>query len=128
VTLKDYSVTAFTVFNGVRIVAYLPQIVCLHRDRAGAFSVSMITWGMFFLANAATAVYSLAVVEDHIMAAIFAANAIASVVIFALILNKRIAHGWNEKRTEGSLPAMSLFGQFSIIEWLSRLRQGWRIE
>ena len=36
-TLADYSVTAFTVLNGARIVAYLPQIVCVHRDRTGAW-------------------------------------------------------------------------------------------
>jgi hypothetical protein len=69
-TLQDYSVTAFTVLNGARIVAYLPQIVCVHRDRAGVFSVSMMTWGMFFSANMATVFYTLAVVGDRIMAGV----------------------------------------------------------
>ena len=35
-TLADYSFAVFTVFSGARMVAYLPQIVCVHRDRTGA--------------------------------------------------------------------------------------------
>jgi hypothetical protein len=122
-TLQDYSVTAFTVLNGARIVAYLPQIVCVHRDRAGAFSVSMMTWGMFFSANMATVFYALAVVGDRIMAGVFAANAVACVAIFALILRKRIAHAWREKRANGGMLAMFSFGGSSLPQRLSRLRQ-----
>jgi hypothetical protein len=87
-TLKDYSVTAFAVLNGARIVAYLPQIICVYRDRAGASSVSMMTWGIFFSANMATVFYALTVSGDHIVAGIFAANAAACIAIFALILRK----------------------------------------
>jgi hypothetical protein len=120
-TLADYSVTAFTVLNGARIVAYLPQIVCVHRDRSGASSVSMMTWGMFFSANMATVFYALAVVGDRVMAGVFAANAIACVAIFALILRKRVTHAWRDSRTGGQVPAGFSFGQSSITEWLSRL-------
>jgi hypothetical protein len=120
-TLADYSVTAFTVLNGARIVAYLPQIVCVHRDRTGASSVSMMTWGMFFSANMATVFYALAVIGDRVMAGVFAANAVACVAIFALILRKRIAHAWRDSRTGGNAFASFLFGRSSNTEWLSRL-------
>jgi hypothetical protein len=120
-TLADYSVTAFTVLNGARIVAYLPQIICVHRDRAGASSVSMMTWGMFFSANMATVFYALAVIGDRIMAAVFAANAVFCVAIFALILKKRIAHAWNDKSADESVLAIFSFDRSGFTEWLSRL-------
>ncbi len=120
-TLADYSVTAFTVLNGARIFAYLPQIICVHRDQAGASSVSMMTWGMFFSANMATVFYALAVIGDHIMAGVFAANAVACVAIFALILRKRIAHAWSDSRTDGNVLAIFSVSRSSIAEWLSRL-------
>jgi hypothetical protein len=120
-TLADYSLTAFTLLNGARFVAYLPQIICVHRDRNGASSVSMMTWGMFFSANMATVFYALAVVGDRIMAGVFAANAVACVAIFALILRKRIAHAWSDNRTDGNVSTIFSFSQSGITEWLSRL-------
>src|SRR5262245_62000951 len=91
-TLAEYSLTAFTVLNGARLVAYVPQIVCVYRDRAGATSVSMMTWGMFFSANVATVFYALAAAGDSIVAAVFAINAVACITIFALIVKRRVAH------------------------------------
>jgi hypothetical protein len=120
-TLADYSFTAFTVLNGARIVAYLPQIVCVHRDRAGASSVSMMTWGMFFSANMATVFYALAVIGDRIMAGVFAANAVFCIAIFALTLRKRIAHAWRASRTDGHMPPVFSFSPAGIREWLFRL-------
>jgi hypothetical protein len=97
-TLEDYSLTAFTALNGARIVAYLPQIICVCRDRTGASSVSMMTWGMFCSANLATVFYALTVTGDRIIAVVFALNAIACTIIFALILRKRIAYALSSDR------------------------------
>jgi hypothetical protein len=97
-TIEDYSLTAFTVLNGGRIVAYLPQIICVCRDRTGASSVSMMTWGMFCSANLATVFYALTITGDKIIAGVFALNAIACTVIFALILRKRLAYALNKDR------------------------------
>jgi uncharacterized membrane protein len=107
-TLADYSLTAFTVLNGARIVAYCPQIVCVYRDRRGAASVSMMTWGMFFSANIATVSYALTVSGDRIVAGVFAANALACVTIFVLILRKRVAHSWRKRRRAGHSHARSV--------------------
>jgi hypothetical protein len=97
-TLADYSLTAFTVLNGARVMAYVPQIVCVCRDRAGASSVSMMTWGLFCSANLATVFYALTVTGDRIIAGVFTLNAIGCILILALILKKRISHEENSSR------------------------------
>jgi hypothetical protein len=99
-TLADYSVTAFTVLNGARIVAYFPQIICVCRDRTGASSVSPMTWGMFCSANLATVFYALTT-GDRIIAGVFALNAIACTIIFALIIRKRRTYAWSNNHAAG---------------------------
>ena len=96
-TLQDYSLTAFTVLNGARIFAYVPQIVCVCRDRTGASSVSMSTWGTFCAANLATVFYAIAGTGDRVVAGIFALNAVACISIFALILRNRAQHAWRNR-------------------------------
>jgi hypothetical protein len=124
-TLEDYSLTAFTVLNGGRIVAYLPQILCVHRDRTGASSVSMTTWGMFFSANLATVFYALTVTGDRIIAGVFALNAIACIIIFSLILRKRIVHAWriNSRSELDVSDRSSQFIQFKLTALLARARR-----
>jgi hypothetical protein len=95
-TLQDYSLTVFTVLNGARIVAYVPQIVCVCRDRSGTTSVSMTTWGIFFAANVATVFYALAGTGDHLVAGIFALNAVACMFIVSLILKNRFQHAYRD--------------------------------
>jgi hypothetical protein len=116
-TLADYSVTAFTVLNGARLLAYLPQIICVHRDRSGASSVSMMTWVMFFSANMATVFYALAVIGDRIMATVFAANAAACVAIFVLILRKRILHARRDSRTERRFLSVFSLRRIGVAAW-----------
>ena len=67
-TLADYSIVAFALFNGGRVVAYMPQIVCVYRCRNGAAAVSLLTWIMFTAANAATVTYALTVSSDLVVA------------------------------------------------------------
>ena len=40
-TLAEYSMTAFALLNGGRVLAYMPQIVCVYRCRNRAVAVSM---------------------------------------------------------------------------------------
>jgi hypothetical protein len=91
-TLQDYSLTAFAVLNGARLVAYVPQILCVFRDQSGASSVSLMTWGLFCSANLATVIYALTVTGDRLIAGVFTLNTVGCVVVFALILKKRISH------------------------------------
>ena len=88
-TLAEYSMTAFALLNGGRIAAYLPQIMCIYRDRNGAASVSIMTWAMFTAANLATVSYSLSVSGDLIVASVFALNAACCFAITCLVARRR---------------------------------------
>ena len=89
-TLADLSMTAFALLNGARVVAYLPQIVCVYRDANGAAAVSLLTWVMFTAANLATVSYALTVTADMMVAGVFALNAISCLIITVLILVRRM--------------------------------------
>lgn len=96
-TLADYSMTAFALLNGGRIVAYMPQIMCVYRDRNGAEAVSLLTWATFTAANLATVSYSLTVSRDLVVASVFALNAMCCLAIACLVACRRIAvagSGW----------------------------------
>ena len=90
-TLADYSMTAFALLNGGRIIAYMPQIMCIYRDRNGAAAVSLMTWSMFAAANLATVSYSLTVSSDFVVAAVFAMNAVCCLAITFLVARRRVA-------------------------------------
>jgi hypothetical protein len=89
-TISDYSMTAFALLNGARVVAYAPQIHCLTRDNTNAAAVSLITWTLFTLANAATVAYALLVINDPLMACVFGLNLLGCLTIVAIIGKKRI--------------------------------------
>jgi uncharacterized protein with PQ loop repeat len=92
-TLADYSIAAFALLNGGRIVAYLPQIVCVYRCPNGAAAVSLLTWIMFSAANAATVTYALTVSSDLVVAGIFGLNAVSCMIITLLVAFRRLSHG-----------------------------------
>jgi hypothetical protein len=89
-TISDYSMTAFALLNGARVVAYAPQIHCLTRDNTNAAAVSLITWTLFTLANGATVAYALLVINDPLMACVFGLNLLGCLTIVAIIGKKRI--------------------------------------
>jgi len=90
-TLADYSMTAFALLNGGRVIAYMPQIVCVYRDPHGAPAVSLLTWVMFTAANLATVSYAVTVTSDLVVAGVFALNALGCLIITALIAVRRMA-------------------------------------
>jgi len=90
-TLAEYSMTAFALLNGARVVAYMPQIICVYRDPNGAVAVSLLTWIMFTAANLATVSYALTVSCDLIVAGVFALNALGCLTITTLIAMRRMA-------------------------------------
>jgi hypothetical protein len=92
-TLADYSLLAFTLLNGARAIAYLPQIIRIHRDPHGAAAVSVSTWSLFAAANFATTWYALTVFSDNLTACVFAVNAAGCVGIAGLTALKRIRCG-----------------------------------
>jgi hypothetical protein len=113
-TIADYSVTAFAVLNGARVVAYAPQIRCLTRDNSNAAAVSLVTWTLFSTANAATVAYALFVINDPLMAGIFLLNLLGCLVIVAIIARKRFF-------------SVTTAGRGSVDDRMpGRLMQAWR--
>ena len=56
-------VYAFSATNFCRLLAYLPQILLLLRDRGPATATSGLSWGLFLVSNGATALYAAVVVK-----------------------------------------------------------------
>jgi hypothetical protein len=116
-TIADYSVTAFAVLNGARVIAYAPQIRCLTRDNSNAAAVSLVTWTLFSMANAATVAYALLVINDPLMAGIFLLNLLGCLIIVAIITRKRFF----------SLPAVTIAGRNSDDHRMpERLMRAWQ--
>lgn len=88
-TGAEITIAAFAVSNAVRVLAYLPQIVRIARDRDNARAVSCATWGLFAISHLATVAYALTVAADLTMAAIFTLNMLACIAILGLTILKR---------------------------------------
>lgn len=87
-------IVAFAATNGLRIIAYVPQIMRLARDESGAAAVSSCTWVLFLMSNLSTAAYSSVVVDEPWMTAVFVINAVFCAAIVALIaLSRRSRRG-----------------------------------
>lgn len=88
-TPTDLALLLFTACNGARVVAYVPQIARVIRDRQGALAVSCMTWSMFALANLSTVLYGALVVKDLSIVLIFGLNTVACLLVVVLTLYKR---------------------------------------
>lgn len=88
-TTPELAALLFTALNGARVLAYVPQILCIARDRRGAEAVSCWTWALFALSQSSTVLYALLALGDPWMAAIFAANLAACVLVLGLTVCKR---------------------------------------
>ena len=87
-TAESLIFVAFSVVNACRLLAYLPQIsvIIKNRDAAG---VSSATWLLFFLSNGMTCIYAARIVADMSMALTFLANTICCGTIVMLVHYKR---------------------------------------
>jgi hypothetical protein len=89
----ELAITIFSISNCVRVVAYVPQILQVIRDREGATAVSCMTWLLFSLSHLSTVVYALLVIGDWRMAVIFLANLLCCLTIISLTVYKRTIVG-----------------------------------
>ncbi|HKH02125.1 MAG TPA: hypothetical protein VKB08_15560 [Bradyrhizobium sp.] len=89
-TLAEYSMTAFALLNGGRVLAYMPQIICVYRCQNRAKAVSLMTWVMFTAANIATVSYAVTISSDLVLAGVFGLNALGCTVITALVVFRRM--------------------------------------
>ena len=91
-TVADITLVAFTLFNSVRLAAYVPQITKAAMDRGGAQAISFTTWGLFLLANASAVAYALVNKDDWAMAGMFLGNATGCAAIILIGAWKRAQH------------------------------------
>jgi hypothetical protein len=88
--LEEITLTIFAACNGLRMLAYVPQIHKAACDSNGASAISYTTWGLFLVANLSTVAYALVNRADWWLAACFAGNAVfCSVILVAAFRNAR---------------------------------------
>ena len=80
---------AFLAANGVRLLAYLPQLAALRRAGCDAGGVSVLSWALFGVSNLTTALYAWAVLSDPAMALLFGVNLACCAAIAGLALRCR---------------------------------------
>jgi hypothetical protein len=88
-SISDLALFLFAALNSVRVVAYVPQLVRIARDRHGAEAISCVTWLLFALSHLSTVTYAWLALGDLGMAAVFAANLAACLLVLALTAWKR---------------------------------------
>jgi len=91
-TIADITLTAFTLCNSLRVVAYVPQIARAARDTSGAEAISFGTWGLFLVSHTSATAYALVNQGDWTMASVFIGNAIGCSVILLIAAWKRTQH------------------------------------
>ena len=91
-TIADITLTAFTLCNSFRVLAYVPQIAKAARDRSGAEAISFGTWGLFLVSHASATAYALVNKEDWTMASLFLGNAMGCAAILLIAAWKRSRH------------------------------------
>src|SRR5215813_5252264 len=91
-TLADVTLTAFTLCNSLRVVAYFPQIARAARDQSGAEAISFGTWGLFLVSHTSATAYALVNQGDWAMASVFTGNAIGCGAILLIAAWKRSRH------------------------------------
>ena len=90
--LDEVTLALFAVCNGVRVIAYIPQIIKAATDKNGATSISSMTWFLFLLAHLSTVAYALINRSDWGLATCFAINAICCAAIVGTVYCKRRSH------------------------------------
>lgn len=88
-TVTDVTYCLFTVFNGVRIFSYLPQILRVARDPNGASAISYATWALWTAANATTGLYAAVNLGDSTLALLNLLNAACCLAVIGLTVSKR---------------------------------------
>jgi hypothetical protein len=89
--LNDPILLAFIASSALRVAAYVPQIVRVARDRAGAEAISCLTWGLWVGCYLVAAVYAWTHTHDMPLTIVLVANAVCCAVVVVLTQAKRLA-------------------------------------
>ncbi|MET0569341.1 MAG: hypothetical protein ABWZ74_09710 [Hyphomicrobiaceae bacterium] len=85
----DLVALVFGLFNSLRLVSYLPQIIAVARDRNGATAISFSCWSIWIGANASTALYAWVKVGDMALTAMSGFNTACCAIVLVLAMYKR---------------------------------------
>jgi hypothetical protein len=91
-TIADVTLAAFSLFNSLRFLAYVPQIASVTRDRSGAEALSFATWALFLASHVSAMAYALVIQADWTMAAVFAGNAAGCGAVLSIAGWKRLQY------------------------------------
>lgn len=99
--IEDITMTVFAACNGIRLVAYVPQIYKAFTHRNGASAISGTTWGLFFIANVSTVAYAIVNRCDYWLAACFGSNAVccAAILLAAYWGGLHLRASWGAARS-----------------------------
>lgn len=87
--LSQVTFLAFAVFNSLRAVSYLPQIVRVAVDTNGASAISYTTWALWTAANLSTGFYAAVNLHDFYLSAVSAINTACCAFVILLTAIKR---------------------------------------
>ena len=102
-TLAEVTLLAFSVFTGVRLVSYLPQIYRVAHDENGAAAISYSTWAMWTGCHVSTGAYAAINLGDHFLAAASGLFALCCLAVIVLTASKR--HRLRRRRQRADSPA-----------------------
>ena len=91
-TNADLTLAVFTFFNGLRFLAYVPQIAKAVKDQSGAEAFSFWTWALFLVSHASAMAYAIENQRDWTMASLFLSNALGCGIILMIAAWKRSRH------------------------------------
>ena len=91
-TVADITLAVFTLFNGLRFLAYVPQIAKAIKDQSGAEAISFGTWALFLVSHLSAMAYAIVNQGDWAMAILFLSNAVGCGVIIMIAGWKRSRH------------------------------------
>lgn len=75
--------------SALRLVAYLPQLIAIARDRSGAHAISLLTWTFWGFSHAVTALYSALLLGDALLAGMMVGNALGCAAVTGVTMIRR---------------------------------------
>lgn len=108
-TLAEVSLGAFSVFSGIRLVSYFPQIYRVTRDSNGASAISYSTWVMWTGSHISTGCYAAINLGDIFLATCSALYALCciSVVCITFVKRRYYAQSSNPQGVSDTSPSLS---------------------
>lgn len=76
--------------GGVFAAAFVPQIISLIRDKTGAASVSLVTWGIFSFCSIVTLVYAAQINQDLNFIITAALGTVGNLTVFCMAAYRRL--------------------------------------